>query len=206
MPRVGAGPAACRRMALSRRPGAASSVFVVQHAVHAQPFRLHAVLREAQALVQARAARLPAVTLSCSWRTPRMPPAWSMAASISWRASPRRARRAPCIRSRSLRLWRIFIVLPATPVMPVSAVDEHAEHGVFDVRGDPGADIVQRERMFLFVTRSERFGRFAQGIQAQLAQGAASAGVNRRISGSGMAGCWEMGTPCGAASIGDACL
>ena len=137
------------------------------HAVHAQPFRLDAVLR-AQAL--AARARLPAVTLSCA----AMYPASARGASSS-AAGPRR----PC-RQR--------------------AVDEHAEHGVFDVRGDPGADIVQRERMFLFVTRSERFGRFAQGIQAQLAQGAASAGVNRRISGSGMAGCWEMGTPCGAAT------
>ena len=81
----------------------------------------------------ARAARLPAVTLSCSWRTPRMPPAWSMAASISWRASPR-ARGGRHVYAPDLRfVAHLQLCCRPTPAMPVSAPSMNTPNMAFSM-------------------------------------------------------------------------
>ena len=82
----------------------------------------------------ARAARLPAVTLSCSWRTPRMPPAWSMAASISRRASPRPRAAGATYTLQICALWRIFnLCCRPTPVMPASAPSMNTPNMAFSM-------------------------------------------------------------------------
>ena len=147
--------------------------FVVRHAVHAQPFRLDAVLREAQALVQRARGKI-------AGRDAQLQLAHAAhAAGVVDGGQHQPARQsAPARGRRHVHAPDLRLVAHLQSVLPADAghagqraVDEHAEHGVLDVGGDPGADVVQRERMFLFVTRSERFRRFAQGVQAQLAQG-----------------------------------
>ncbi|KAG0920135.1 hypothetical protein G6F31_020854 [Rhizopus arrhizus] len=50
-------------------------------------------------------------------------------------------------------------------------VRKHAKHRAVIQRRDPSPDVFQCQRVFLFVTRSDRFRGFYQGVQAQLTLG-----------------------------------